>query len=69
LAGAAETLRQQAGSSISADDRTRYEEAIRRVYKMLGEPDFQTAWSTGRAMALEEIVAYACVWVSETVGR
>ncbi len=59
LWGAAEQLRQQANSVISADDRIRYEAAKRCVLALLGETNFQAAWAAGRAMQLDEILAHA----------
>ncbi len=59
LSGAAEKLRQQVGSVISADDRPRYEQAIHQVGEALGEAKFQVAWTAGAVLAVEQVVAYA----------
>lgn len=59
LGGAAERLRQEVGSLITADDLPRYQQAIQQANAALGETKFQAAWATGSALTVEEVVAYA----------
>ena len=59
LGGAAERLRQQVGSIITADDLPRYEQAIRQVCDELGETKFHVTWAAGAVLTVEQIVAYA----------
>jgi len=59
LGGAAERLRQQVGSVITADDLPRYEQAIHQACEELGEVRFQVAWATGAALTVDQIITYA----------
>jgi predicted ATPase/DNA-binding SARP family transcriptional activator len=59
LAGAAARLRQEIGSTISADDLVRYEPALATVQAALGEYRFQTAWTGGAALTVAQIMDYA----------
>ena len=60
LLGAVEVLREAIGSPpLSPDERTDYEQALVAARTALGEEAFATAWAQGRAMPLEQAIAYA----------
>ena len=59
LFGAADALRHNAGMSLSAADRDRYEPAWARARAGLGADAFAAAWDAGRALPLGEAVAQA----------
>ena len=59
LYGAAQALRETIGSPLPAEDRAYYEEAVADVHTIPGEASFEAAWAEGRAMPLEQAVAYA----------
>ena len=65
LGGAAERLRQQRRSVISADDLPRYEQAIHQVQEELGEVKFHVTWATGTRLAIEQIIDYALADTTE----
>ena len=58
LYGVAEALVQSMGSTWTAT-RPRYQQAIATLRAGLGERAFETAWAEGRAMPLEQAIAYA----------
>jgi len=60
LWGAAETLREQMGVSLSAFDlaNSDYELDLASVRSALDEATFETAWAEGRAMSFEQAVDY-----------
>jgi predicted ATPase/DNA-binding SARP family transcriptional activator len=59
LIGAAEALRDVAGTRISAANAGDFEDAVRRASALLGDDEFAAARAEGRAMSLEEAVALA----------
>ena len=59
LWGAAAALREQIGAPLSPDDRRKQEAEIVRTRQVFGETAFSAAWDAGRAMTLDEAVAYA----------
>jgi predicted ATPase/class 3 adenylate cyclase len=58
LFGAAETLRETLGQAPSTE-HSRDEAEIATVHSELGEETFAAAWQDGRAMTLEQAIAYA----------
>ena len=59
LLGAAEALREEVGAPLPPADRARYERSVAAVRAGLDEETFESAWAQGRAMPLEQAVAYA----------
>jgi predicted ATPase/DNA-binding SARP family transcriptional activator len=59
LIGAAEGLREQAGTRLMAADAGGFEDAVRRASASLGEAAFEAERALGRALSLEEAVALA----------
>lgn len=59
LWGAASALREAVGAPLEATLRSRYEQQASSVRAMLGKSHWNVAWEEGRAMRLEEAVAYA----------
>ena len=59
LAGAAGALREQLGAPVSPGDRSWYEPAIAHARAALGDAGFTAAQAEGRAMTLEQAIAYA----------
>jgi tetratricopeptide (TPR) repeat protein len=59
LWGAAESLRQTIGCRPAPAARATYERAIASARAQLGEEAFAAAWAAGRAMTLEQAIAYA----------
>jgi hypothetical protein len=59
LFGAAEALRGALGQQVSLRQRGRYQETVSAVQAAVGNANFEQAWANGRAMTLEEAVAYA----------
>ncbi|HSH77284.1 MAG TPA: tetratricopeptide repeat protein, partial [Herpetosiphonaceae bacterium] len=59
LWGAAEAIRKQFGLPLPPAERTRYEAAVARARAMLGDQALEAVWAEGRAMTLEQAVAYA----------
>ncbi|MGE5102447.1 MAG: ATP-binding protein, partial [Deltaproteobacteria bacterium] len=58
--GAAERLREELGVPLSADERRRYEGLVASARQILADDeDFNVAWREGRAMTLEQAIAYA----------
>jgi hypothetical protein len=47
------------GSGLQAGDRRDIERYVTNVQEQLDEAAFEAAWAEGRAMSLEEAVAYA----------
>ncbi|MBI1742496.1 tetratricopeptide repeat protein [Candidatus Acetothermia bacterium] len=65
LFGAAESLRVAASSPMSPADRAEYDPILAAARTALGEDVFAAAQAEGRAMTLEQAVAYALGEVSE----
>ena len=59
LLGAASALRQTIGAPMSARDRGDYERLAAAVRADLTEDEFTLAWEQGRAMTLEQAIAFA----------
>ena len=59
LFGAAEALREAAGAPMPPIERGDYEREVTDVLDALGEDTFTAAWAAGRAMPLEQAIAYA----------
>jgi hypothetical protein len=59
LRGAAEAGREAIGTPSSPTERAEADIDIAAVRAALGESQFATAWAEGRAMTLEQAVAYA----------
>ena len=59
LFGAVETLRAAGGSFGLAFYRADYERAIGMARTALGQQRFESCWTAGRALSLDEAVAYA----------
>ena len=59
LWGAAEALREVRRAVLPPDERSRYEQDVAAARAQLDEERFNAAWERGKAMTLEEAVAYA----------
>jgi non-specific serine/threonine protein kinase len=59
LFGVAEALGQLVGTRVPPVERVGYEQDLTTVRGVLGEEAFAAAWAEGRAMSLEQAVAYA----------
>jgi hypothetical protein len=59
LQGAAETLRETIGLPLSPSERLFYDDDVAAVRAALGEAALAAAWSEGKAMAVEQAIAYA----------
>lgn len=55
----AEKLRSAAGSTMSAKDRARYEQAVAQASQQLGPEVLARLWSAGSAMSLAEVAGFA----------
>ncbi len=59
LLAASETLQETLGVGLQAGDQFEIDRYVAAVSEQLDEAAFKAAWSQGRAMSLEEAVAYA----------
>ncbi len=59
LFGAAEAVREAIGAPLRPNERDRYDGAVAALRAALGKDAFEAAWAAGRAMTVEEAVAYA----------
>ncbi len=59
LFGAADALRQATQSSMTGMERAEYTQALTHARTQVDESEWSAAWAEGRAMALEQAVAYA----------
>jgi tetratricopeptide (TPR) repeat protein len=59
LFGAADRIREQEGVSLQILYQTMIEEGISMARQQLGEKNFANEWAKGRAMTMEQAVAYA----------
>jgi predicted ATPase/DNA-binding SARP family transcriptional activator len=66
LLGAAEALRQSLGVDLAPAERATHEETAAAVRDAVGEERFSAAWRQGRALSLDEAIAYA---LAEEVAR
>jgi predicted ATPase len=70
LWGAAEAVREAIGAPLApGDDRTNYEREMAAVRAQFSEAAFATAWTQGRAMSLEEAVAFALASPGSTAAE
>jgi tetratricopeptide (TPR) repeat protein len=59
MLGAVEALLETIGAVLDADDRLPYERSVASVRAQLGEEAFKRAWEKGRAMSMEQVIAFA----------
>ena len=59
LFGASEALRETTGSAMTDAEREEYGRAAGALRTRLDEATFHAKWEAGRAMALEQAIAYA----------
>ena len=59
LFGAAEALRESVSNRIPPSERAEYDHNIAAARAQLSEAAFAASWAGGRAMSLEQAVAYA----------
>ena len=59
LLGASEALLEKMGLGLQAGDRFEIERYVIAVKEQLDDATFEAAWAEGRAMSLEEAIAYA----------
>ncbi|HLK60521.1 MAG TPA: tetratricopeptide repeat protein [Chthonomonadaceae bacterium] len=59
LWGAAEQLREEMGSPLPPKNQDEYARHLTAARRTLGEEAFSAAWAEGRAMTLEQAIAYA----------
>ena len=59
LLGAAEALLESMGAVLASEDRRPYDRGIDQARAQLGEEEFERARQKGRAMSMEEAIAYA----------
>ncbi len=59
LLGAGSMARERLGKPLDPWDRRDWEEAVTGVRTALGEAEFVSRWTEGRAMSLEQVTAYA----------
>ncbi|HEX5692823.1 MAG TPA: hypothetical protein VFX76_22585, partial [Roseiflexaceae bacterium] len=59
LLGAAQKLRDTAGTPLHPPDRAERDRIIAAARSRLGEDAFEAAWAAGRAMSIDEMVALA----------
>ena len=59
LFGAAEILRESLNSLMTATERIEYDQNISALRAQMDESAFATTWAEGRAMTMEQAVAYA----------
>ena len=59
LFGAAEALRERIGSSMTPTERREYDQAVAQLRAQAEPALVEAAWARGRALTLEEAVAYA----------
>jgi predicted ATPase/Tfp pilus assembly protein PilF/transcriptional regulator with XRE-family HTH domain len=59
LLGATESLLEAIGASLETSDRALYAHSAATARAALGDRQFEAAWAAGRAMTLEQVIAYA----------
>jgi predicted ATPase/class 3 adenylate cyclase len=59
LFGASEALRERIGSALEPEDQLQYDRDMLDMRNQLSEEAFSKAWEEGRAMSMEEAIAYA----------
>jgi tetratricopeptide (TPR) repeat protein len=68
LLGAAEALRTEISGPLSPAEHPIYDHDVAAVQAVLAEGVFQAAWAAGKALSLEEAVAYALLPVETTLA-
>jgi hypothetical protein len=69
LWGADEALREAAGLPIWPDEQRMYDRAVAAARAQCDEASFGAAWAAGRAMPLEQAIAYALEDAPPEYGR
>ena len=59
MSGAADALLGTIGSQLDLADRVEYERSVTAVRAQLGDQPFAAAQAEGRAMTMEQAIAYA----------
>ena len=59
LFGAAEVFREKAQSPMTDHERVEYDQAVAQVRVLLNATDFNSLWANGRAMSIEQAIAFA----------
>jgi predicted ATPase/class 3 adenylate cyclase len=59
LLGAAEALRERAGTPMTPDEQPEYDQHVSAIQKRIGESAFSAAWAEGRALTMEQAIEYA----------
>lgn len=59
LLGAAEALREKAGTPMRPDERPDYDQHVAAVRQRLGPDSFRVAWAAGRTLTMEQAIQYA----------
>jgi tetratricopeptide (TPR) repeat protein len=59
LQGAIDALREGVGAPLNPREHGGYEANVAAMRAALGEPGFAVAWAAGRAMSMEQAIAYA----------
>lgn len=59
LLGAAQALRESIAAPVSKFERERYDQQVKSARSLLNEKALDRAWDEGRAMALDQAIAYA----------
>ena len=65
LLGAAEALREKAQSPMTDHERIEYDQAVAQVRALLNASDVNSLWVDGRAMPMEQAIAYALSMATE----
>ena len=59
LLGAAESIRENLNSPMTATERVEYDQNVSSLRAQMEQSDFATAWAEGRAMTLEQAIEFA----------
>ena len=59
LLGAAESIRENLNSPMTATERVEYDQNVSTLRAQMKQSDFATAWAEGRAMTLEQAIEFA----------
>ena len=59
LFGASEALREALGTPLPGSYRANYERNLSSIRKQLDEASIAAAWAKGRAMTMDQAIAYA----------
>ena len=57
--GAVAVFRETTGTLVARSERARHDHTVQTALDAIGELAFATAWEEGRAMSLEQAIAYA----------